>query len=235
MVTKASHRGTFFQRNTSVLVSLLIAAFLVIFVLVGLLISARNIQTETLARIDQPMNKDDLPGPKGMISDRSRKQIDTMFQETPHILGGWVIKLQYEKTDNPFIHEWTRIPAVTKFSKAYGELQASGKGFSSAELDRDASLSVRNSKEAKTGLISCGPIAVTMLKITPEISAIGKGLCRATIPPFGEKVNLAIIALVDIDGTQNSPELQEVRHQLLRLQIDVFNREYQGRETWGRQ
>lgn len=226
----------FFQKHYRGIAASLIFVVLIIFVLVFMLFTARDLQLETLERIDQPIDRSSLLGSQGKISDRTREQLDTILYETPHVLGGWIAKIKYDKMENSIIHSWTRSPIVANFIEEYARQQLGGEGFSSAELDeRDKGQVLRNSEEAKLGLIKCGALSDTNLPIIyPPISRTVKGVCRATIPPFNEDVNLSIIVAVDIDGSENSPEIQEVRRQMLRLQIDLFNREYQGRETWGR-
>ena len=227
---------SFLARNTSFLVGLLAIAVFSAITMGVLLFSARQLQQETLSRIDQPVNGHDLPGPRGQVSTRTKYQVTTVLTETPHILGGWVTKLKYEKTEVPFIHTFVKVPELAQFLERYADMQRSGKGFSSAELDRDSAQSLRNSEEAKSGLIKCGPLSATNIpKLAPGIDRIAKGVCRATIPPFDENVNIAIVVVTDVDGSQNSSEIQEIRRSLLQLQIDVFNRDYQGRETWARQ
>lgn len=229
-------KESFVARNAAMLVGLLIVTLFTALVLGFLLVSARNLQEETLKRIDQPVNGHDLPGPKGQISQRSMDEVSALLSETPRVLGGWVAKLNYEKTEDPIIHFWARSPLITKFVETYHDVQVSGKGYSSAELNAANQQSLRNSEEAKTGLIKCGALTATNLpKLAPGIEKFAKGVCRSTIPPFSEGVNLSIVVVTDVPGDQNSPEIQEIRRVLLQLQLDVFNRDYQGRETWARQ
>ena len=88
-------------------------------------------------------------------------------------------------------------------------------------------------EEAKNGLIKCGPIANTNIpKLAPGVDKIVKTVCRATIPPFDENVNLAIVVLLTIPPNMATNDIQEIRRVLLQLQIDIYNRDFQGRETW---
>lgn len=221
----------FLERN-AMLVAGLAAIGLVTSIILGILVyGAREAQEIALTRVD--IKEETAIGPKGMISDRSKLQIDTMMQETPHVLGGWATKLNYEKTENPILHAWMGNEVVKKTLQSYIDNQLKGRGFSSAELNAASQQSLRNSEEAKTGLIKCGPLEQTNLpRIAPEILGVAKAVCRATIPPFDEKVNLGIVVVIDIPANENTEEIQAIRRMLLRIQIDIYNRDYQGRETW---
>jgi hypothetical protein len=226
----------FLEQNNTLVVGLAVGGTVLAIILGILLYGARELQVETLKRIDQPaVGAVELPGPKNQISDRSKKQVDTLLDETPHIVGGWVTKLQYGKTENPIIHFWTESDTVKDLIIEFGEIQESGRGSSSAELNAASEQSLRNSEEAKSGLIKCGPLSATnLLQIAPSIVNVAKGVCRATIPPFDENVNLGVVVLIDVDPNDNNADIQAIRRTLLQLQIDVFNRDYQGRETWAR-
>ena len=226
----------FIQRNVVLVTSIAAACVVLALVLGILLVGAKQLQEETLKRYDKPTNSEtDAIGKQGRISQRSKVQIDTMLSETPHILGGWVALLNFGKLEVPIVYYWAGSPVVTKFIDDFSAVQLSGKGNSSEELDNQSSQSLRNSEEAKTGLIKCGRLATTNIsKLSPGIEEHVKGICRATIPPFSESVNMGIVILTDIDGDSNGPEIQAIRRILLQLQIDIFNRDYQGRETWAR-
>jgi len=127
------------------------------------------------------------------------------------------------------------VPIIDETMRLYKEMQESGKGYSSDELNKASAQSLRNSEEAKTGLIKCGPLEVTNLpKIAPRIVDLARGVCRATLPPFDQDVNLALVVVIDIPGDGTGPDIQSIRRTTLQLQIDIFNRDYQGRETWAR-
>jgi hypothetical protein len=224
----------FLQKNVTLLSTITAIAFVCIFVLLALLLGARELQIKTLERVDRTVvEQPDLPGPKNQISERSRKEIDTLLAINPHVVGGWATKIHYEKTENPVIYFFSKDPVIDEAMKNFDLMQTSGKGYSSAELNADSKQSLRNSEEAKTGLIKCGLVNDTNIgKLAPDIKTKVRGICRATIPPFDEKVNLAIVVLIDIQGDTNSEDIQEVRRTLLQLQIDIYNRDFQGRETW---
>ena len=224
----------FLQRNVTVISTALVGAFIVIFLLLVALIGARELQQKTLARVDQTVSDStDLLGKKNKISPRSQQEIDTLLASNPHIIGGWATKINYEKTENPVIYYFAKNPIVKTAMENYAKVQASGQGNSSAELNADSKQSLRNSEEAKTGLIKCGKLETTNIaKLAPGIGNIVKGVCRATIPPFDEKVNLAIVVVIDIDGDLDNAQIKEVRRTMLQIQIDIYNRDFQGRETW---
>lgn len=224
----------YLERHALSLTILLVLAFGAIGFLTYRLEQARGLQVSTLQRIDQPPTGGKLPGLQAMISARSEKQLDTFAAQTPHILGLVVSKVTYGKTDDPVLYTWGgSIDPVKQYVKTLHDLQLAGQGMSSEELSAANKISLRNSDEAKNGLIKCGSLAETNFpQLTPSIAAVAKGACRATIPPFDPNVNLAIVVVIDIDGTTNDAEIQAVRRMLLQLQIDIFNRDYQGRETW---
>ena len=224
----------FLQRNVTFLSAMTGIAFVVIFILLALLIGARELQQQTLERVDRAIvDQVDLPGRKNQISERSKKEINTLLEGNTHIIGGWATKLNYEKTENPIIYYFVKDPVIQVAMDTFAKNQSEGRGRSSAELNADSSKSLRNSEEAKSGLIKCGPLATTNIgRLAPGIDKVAKGVCRATIPPFDENVSLAIVVVLNIDASTNSPDIQEVRRTLLQLQIDIFNRDFQGRETW---
>jgi hypothetical protein len=225
----------FLERNTSLIAGLFVISLFTILVLGFLLMSTKQSYVDALQRIDKP-EVAELPGPKNQVSPRTVEEMNTLFYETPHVVGGWIAKLHYEKLENPVIHFWGRDRIITQTMEAFDAMQKSGKGYSSDELNASSKQSLLNSEEAKNGLIKCGRLEDTnLLKIAPQIATKAKAVCRATIPPFSEGVNLAVVAVIDIDGTLNTSEVQEIRRVLLRLQIDIFNRDYQGRETWARE
>jgi len=227
----------FFERNTMLVFGIGVGALVLAIILGVLLYGARELQVETLQRFDKSANAEgiDLPGPKNKISKRSQQQIAELLAASPHVLGGWVSKLSYNKTENPIIYYWARVPIIDDTVKRYKEMQESGKGYSSDELNKASQQSLRNTEEAKTGLIKCGSLDATNLpKLAPRLVDLARGVCRATIPPFDADVNLAVVVIIDIDGTGTDQDIQQIRRTLLQLQIDIFNRDYQGRETWAK-
>lgn len=224
----------FLQRNVTAITTALVVSGVVIFLLLVALIGTRELQQKTLARVDQTVSDaKDLPGPKNKISPRSQEEIDTLLASNPHVLGGWATKINYEKTENPVIYYFAKDPIIKTAMENYAKIQTSGQGSSSAELNADSKQSLRNSEEAKTGLIKCGRLEDTNItKLAAGIQSKAKGVCRATIPPFDEKVNLAIVVVIDVAGNLDNVEIKEVRRTLLQIQIDIYNRDFQGRETW---
>jgi len=227
----------FLRRNAAVMIGLVALSIVVIGVIAFLFEEARLRQQQILQRVDAVQATSKLPGPKDQISERSQHELNVIFAETPHIVGGIVSRLTYNKTDDPIIYVWSGSdPSIIQFTKTFHDLQVAGKGMSSAEAASSSKLSLRNSDEARQGLIKCGPIDATNLaKITPSIANVAKGACRATLPPFDPNVNLAIVVAVDIAGDSQDDRLEGVRRALLQLQIDIFNRDYMGRETWAHQ
>lgn len=224
----------FLHRNVTLLSTLLALAFITVFLLFVVLLAAKE-QRDKFNRFDQPLfGFAALPGPQNKISDRSRKEIDTLFQNSPYVIGGWAGKIHYAKTENPVIYYFAKDPIMDVAMRNYDAVQKSGRGFSSAELDAATPQSASNTEEAKSGIIRCGPLSTTNIaKLAPGLSNKVKGVCRATIPPFDENVNLAIVVLINNDGSnQDHPDIIQVRRTLLQLQIDIFNRDFKGRETW---
>jgi hypothetical protein len=224
----------FLQRNITLLSTVLGGSFVIAFLLFTLLLAAKE-QRDALEKTDQPIaGFVDLPGPKNAISDRSRKEINYMLSDNPHVVGGYVAKIHYEKTENPIFYYFTKDPIMHTLWKNYDLMQKSGKGFSSNELDAARAKSMANTEEAKTGVIGCQPLEDTNIgRLAPGIETKVKGVCRATIPPFDEKVNLSLVVLIDLDGLDlNDPAIIELQRVLLQLQIDIFNRDFKGRETW---
>jgi hypothetical protein len=142
-------------------------------------------------------------------------------------------KIHYEKTENPVVYYWTRDPVIDVLMDNFDSLQKSGKGWSSVELNKMSKQSARNTEATKTGIINCIPITQTNLpRLAPAIVNVAQTTCRAPIPPFDTNVNMSLVVALDVPADENSPEIQAVRRALLQLQIDIFNRDYQGRETW---
>jgi len=224
----------FLQRHAVLISGGLGVAFVVVFLLFVLLLAAKE-QRNAFARIDTPIEGfGDLPGKSDKISERSEKEIATLLGDNPNVIGGWASKIHYAKTENPVIYFFSKDPVVNLAMANYGKLQASGKGYSSAELNAATPQSEANSQDAKTGLIRCGPLSTTNIgKLAPGIDTKIKGVCRATIPPFDDKVNLAIVILINVDGMdQSDPIVVDIRRTMLQLQIDIYNRDFRGRETW---
>ena len=224
----------FIHRHVTLISSLLGLSFAVVFLLFVLILAAKE-QRDKFAADDRPLvSFTDLPGPKNEISERSRKEIDVLLQGNQHILGGWAAKIHYAKTEFPVIYFFAKDPLIETAMRNYEAAQRSGRGFSSAELDARNTQSAANTQTAKTGIIICQPLGTTNIgRLAPGIAKKVKGVCRATIPPFDENVNLAIVVLVDNDTMdQEDPVIVDIRRTLLQLQIDIFNRDFKGRETW---
>lgn len=224
----------FLQKHVTLLSGLVVGSFIAIFILLVLLITTNELQQR--ARTENDISEVDiahLPGPKEQISDRSKKEIAVLFEGNPNVAGIYVTKIHYGKTENPIFFYISNDPYFEKAIMKYDAIQKSGEGQSSEELNEASEQSLRNSEEAKTGLIKCDTIFSTNIpKLSPGIENVAKGVCRATIPPFDPKVNLAIVVLLKPDGRTPSEEIQEIRRVLLQLQIDIYNRDFKGRETW---
>lgn len=185
---------------------------------------------------------EDLPGPKGLIGKRSMYQLETFSKENPHILATIVTRYHYTKTETPFIYTWTNgdkkvDKVVNKIIDEVKARQASPQAQSSDEVAAERAKdpkrmaqTLRESEEAQLGLIKCLPIQDTVLNY-PALASISTGICFATIPPFEANAGMAITMLTDSPLTKYS-ELAEMRRILLALQIDIYNRDFQGRETW---
>lgn len=203
-------------------------------IVIGLLSAALGFTAVFIALrlLQRPDVSETLPGPKNQLSQRSKREIEVILSETPYVLGAWVSKVHYGKTENPIIFYWTNEPVLVGLVKNIADTQASGRGYSSAERDADPKLLLRNSVEARTGLIKCSSIAGALLDLTPAITRYVKSICRATIPPFAPNPNLDIVLFIDIDVSKPSPEQQLIFRKLLQLQLDIYNRDYKGREIW---
>lgn len=224
----------FLHRNVTLISALLAICFAGVFLLFVMLLAAKE-QRDKFDGLDQTVfTLSDLPGPKNQISRRTQKEIDVLLQANPHVIGGWAAKIHYEKLENPVIYAFAKDPIIGIALDNYDRAQKTGRGFSSAELDAQSAQSAANTEEAKTGIIRCGPLSMTNIgRLAPGIDKKVKGVCRATIPPFDENVNLAIVVLIDNDGVNQDDEaIVEIRRTLLQLQIDIFNRDFKGRETW---
>ena len=212
--------------------SLTLGLLAVTLALSTILVGVRLKQEEKLMRHDTVA---EVLGPKNDISDRSKLQISTILSETPHVVGGWMAKIHFEKMENPVVYYWARDPVVDILMDNFDSLQKSGKGWSSAELNKMSKQSARNTEATKTGIINCMSITQTNLpRLAPAIVNVAQTTCRAPIPPFDTNVNMSLVVALDVPADENSPEIQAVRRALLQLQIDIFNRDYQGRETWAR-
>lgn len=183
---------------------------------------------------------ENLPGPKYQLSKRSEQQLTELSQENPHVVGTFVIRYKYGKNESPVIYSWSKPQAkagLDKLIKQINDRQAGPQGMSSEEAraaamkdPERAAQQLRNSEEAKLGLIKCVSLEEAKA-IDPILKTFSTGICYATIPPFEADASFAIIMLTD-SKLENYSELAEMRRILLMLQIDIFNREFQGRETW---
>lgn len=218
----------------AVVLTIVIAAF------VGTLMVIRR-DAPTPPPVVASVTGEDLPGPRGDISERSKQQIETLAAENEHAVMVLVVRYKYTKTQIPFAHTWARNPEAQAVIGGIVERLMSEQnertGRSSEEVRRDderdpdfASKRIRNSEEARLGLIKCVPIADAAL-VYAELKTVATGICIATIPPFESSTAMAIIILTDSEMSQ-SAELAEMRRMLLQLQIDIYNRDFQGRETW---
>ena len=224
----------YIHRNVTLISGLLALSFVLVFIAFVVLLAAKE-QREQFNRLDLPLvSLSSLPGPQNKISDRSRKEMDVLLQNNPHVLGGYASRIHYGKTENPIIYYFVKDPIMEVMLANYDAVQKSGRGFSSAELDVMRKQSAANTAEAKAGIIRCQPLETTNIgSLAPGIDKKVKGVCRAPIPPFDENVNLAIVVLIDNDTLdQEDPAIVDIRRTLLQLQIHIYNRDFRGRETW---
>lgn len=224
----------FLHRHVTLISALLALMFAAVFLAFVLVLAAKE-QKDQLAQLDLPLAAlSSLPGPNNRISERSKLEINVLLQNNPHILGGYAARINYAKTEYPVFYYFTKEEYLVKALRNYEALQKSGRGFSSAELDATNAQTAANVKDAKQGVIRCQPLGTTNIgNLAPGIEKTVKGVCRATIPPFDDNVNLAIVVLIDNDSVdQEDPVIVEIRRTLLQLQIDIYNRDFKGRETW---
>lgn len=230
----------FFQRNSAVFSIALAVLGVGLSVILGvLLVNVVRLQNEAV-KVITPGGE--LPGPNYNISERSKHQIETIFREQPAVIASFVIRYKFDKHENPIVHHWVRPQyraQIDPVVQRLADLQASDQGKSSDEYLEEAKKDpvraerqLRNSEEARQGLIKCGPLEADALAQNPELAKIATGICYATIPPFDENTHLAVIALINVPPNETTKQVQDLRRALLTLQIDIFNRDFQGRETW---
>lgn len=235
----------FLQRHAAAIMTGLAGLGVLASVSLGVLLySAVQEQRETLKQIERPLDPATLPGRNYQLSERSKYQLTTILGETPHVVAGFAIKYKYGKHENPIIFTFSRPDAradITAIVNRVEANQASEKGMSSDEqkalVDANPELKARQlrySEEARQGLIKCIPLDDQSIDTNPELKKFSKGLCYATIPPFDANSFMALIVLIDVEPDESTAEVTELRRVLLQLQIDIFNRDFQGRETWPR-
>jgi len=175
-----------------------------------------------------------LPGPKNQLSKMSEFELNARLKNAHHVLGAWVVKLNYTQREYPVIWSLANVKIIDTALENFAEIQASGRGFSSANRDKDAAQSLRNSSRAKSGQVVCGKIEQTNIpKWEPKIKSIAKSVCRASLPPFDKDINLAIVVVTDIDMNDlTSPDVVRIRRELLELQLNIYNRDYLNTEIW---
>lgn len=224
----------FLQKHITLVSLVAVTALTGMFTLGALFIGATELREKAFFRVDQTaVDASKLPGKQNEISDRSKLEIKTVLEPNPYVIGAYVTKLSFEKTENPVIYYFAKDQIMDTFMLDYDSQQRTGKGQSSAELSASNPQSLRNSEESRSGLIKCDLLSSTNIgKTTPGIDKKVKGVCRATIPPFEDEVNMAVMVLITLKGDESSDEIQKIRRLLLQLQIDIYNRDFQGRETW---
>lgn len=181
---------------------------------------------------------ENLPGPKNQLSARSKQQL-TKLAENDNVVGVMAIRYTYSKIDNPIIFA-TSSSATTQhifdgIVEGLDKRQTPETGLSSTEAVKSVTGAgqeqkhLRNSEEAKLGLIKCVPIEETIL-IQPALRTIAAGVCYSTIPPFASDATMALVLFTNKPLSEYS-ELAEMRRLLLAVQIDIYNRDFKGRET----
>lgn len=171
-----------------------------------------------------PLAKDRV-GLEDRISERSKDEILALVKDKDFIIGGWVQKRVFQKTDNPVFYHWGQ-PIVHEHIANFERIQKAGKGHESADLVDNAGHLLSN-----PGLIKCVPIETSIIpEYTPQMQQHAQMACVGTIPPFSDNVNLVIMMVINAE--EWSADLEEARRLILRLQIDIYNRDYKGQETW---
>lgn len=216
----------FLLRNVILIFSILL--------LVVLVLSTYTIFTQIHSH--QVIDLSTLPGPKNKLSSRSQTELHALLGPPLEIIGGFVIRLKYDKTENPIIwyggatgDDREKLEAMIM---DYISRQTSGLNLSSAELSKSP-VSLRNSQAAMIGDIACAPISYTGIpRVAPLSVNLANVICRAPIPPFDSNANMALIVLIAVCGGIESPTIQQARKVMLQLQIDIFNRDFLAREIW---
>lgn len=174
----------------------------------------------------------DLPGPQGQLSPRSKRELQVLLYPNPSVVGAWVSKIHYAKTENPIVWFGGGHSKFEGVIKQYIDRQEKSLNYSSRELASFGSATLRNTYASLIGDISCAPLAMTALpKVAPKASDIANMVCRAPIPPFNPAANLALVVLLNADG-EDDKRVEAVRKIILQLQIDIYNRDFLAREIW---
>ena len=183
---------------------------------------------------DNLVPEKDLPGLRNEISDRTKEELNALVKRNPHILGGWIFVRNYDAHTYPILHYTANHPIAEQFIADFKRKQTSpNEGMPSSVSTLNPSSVSANTAEATVGTIRCVEITKSLIiYFTPSISTVAKTICSATLPPFevADKVNLQIVAISGLP--LDSPQLREVHRTLLQLQIDIYNRDYNGQETW---
>jgi len=223
---------SFLQRYGVVLAVVVIIAIIAVSIISTVLVLRREASKPL---VQKPVVIADLPGPKYQLSKRSKEQLDVLSRQNDNIVATFVTRSKYSKNESPVIHVWSR-PGDKEVVDAAIKL-VSGRGLSSEEVNalalknpEQTARLLRDSEEAKLGLVKCLPVA-DVPSVDPNLKKISTGICYATIPPFESEASLAIVVITDTP-LANYSDLVEMRRVLLALQIDIFNRDFQGRETW---
>ena len=174
----------------------------------------------------------ELPGPQNQLSDRTKKELKTLLYPNQAVVGAWVSKLKYGRKENPVIWYGAGGKKFDQVILDYISRQEDGRNLSSKEITNVGSAALRNTQASLVGDISCAPIALTALpRLAPLATSVANIVCRAPIPPFNPTANLALVVLIKAENLED-PKVESIRKVMLRLQIDIYNRDFLAREIW---
>lgn len=186
---------------------------------------------QVFRRSDQPTTE--LVGPRQRFSSRSKKEVNVFLNNSPEVLGAIAIKREFSKKENPVFDYWSRSPIIDKFVNDWNKKQAGPNGISSADLAANPQNSFNNALEAVLGEARCVPvIGTTFFALTPEVVDYAKTICLVSFPPY-QLPNKSITALGFLLALDHrDPKMKDLKDKMVTLQINIFNRDYNGRETW---
>lgn len=159
----------------------------------------------------------------GKLSDQSISQLWKAIQ-LPHIVGGYVIKTNFSKSESPILWVGSYHPGVIKVAAEYIASTGGAKGVGSESFKNNDKDSPKIVSAVRNGQITCDVIEnASLSKMVPDLLEYVHSMCFMPIPAFDNDFPQILVFLFDIPLNEQD---EDIRKELLKVQLEITQREY---------
>jgi len=166
----------------------------------------------------------------GELSTASKEQLKEEVSDTKHVFGAYVVRISKSSKDNPILWSGSTNPEFKRITENFLKTTG-GTGVGAQYFEPTTGNSNLISQAISKGQIACDRIENSALPAAiPEITKYAKTVCFGPLPPFDTDSREIIIVLLDVP--KESLNAQVLRKEILRIQLEVYHREYLNQEIW---